>query len=704
MKKVKYYKLIVIACLAVQCFQYASAKPGHYNIDSLKALISKAKPDTNKVLMLTSLAYAARRLSNYAMADSAAQQAILLAQALKFNVGISMGYSSLGLVNKARGNYPDALKYFSQSMDMASKAGYKVGVANNNLNMGNIYAQEGIFPEALNYFLKSLKIFEELGDETGMDEAYGNIGNIYYEQGNYNESLKYQFLSLKLSQKTNDKIGVGETYGNIGAIYFNEGNYDESLAYQKLSLKIKQELGDKYGMIDAYVNIGNVYSKKKEYAQALDYFKMALDIARITENGSNIDACYQAVGGALVDLKSYPLAGKYLDSAVISAIKLQDKDVLKGAYAAKVDMDSATGNYAAAYNDYKMHISYSDSLKNDQNTKKLVQEQMQYTFDKKLSEQKAEQDKKDALAEQDRKKQMIIRNFFIAGFLLVLALAFFILRGYSQKKKTNEIITRQKQEVEIQKELVEEKQKEIVDSIQYARRIQNALLASDDLLHTNLHEFFVLHKPKDIVSGDFYWAAEKDEGFYLAVCDSTGHGVPGAFMSLLNISFLNEAINEKNITEPGAVLDHARKMLIQNVSQDGGQDGMDGALLSINGGKLKYAAAYNSPVIVRNDELVELECDRMPVGKSPKEKEPFKSYSFNLQSGDMLYIFSDGYGDQFGGDKGKKFKHRTLCEKLKEISHKNLGEQKAMLDNTFETWKGNLEQTDDVCVVGIRIG
>lgn len=702
MKKTGYYKLIIVVCIASQCFQSTQAKAGRYNTDSLKALIVKAKPDTDKVFLLNTLSYAARHISNYPLADSAAQEAIKLAMSMKYDVGISVGYSCLGLVYKAKGDYATALKYFSQSIDIASKAGYNAGVANANLNMGNIYAQEGIFPEALNYFLKSLKIFEKDDNETGMDEAYGNIGNIYYEQGNYDESLKYQLLSLKLSQKNNDKIGVGETYGNIGAIYFDKGNYDESLVYQRMSLKIKQQLDDKYGMIDAYVNMGNVYSKRKDYAQALDYFKKALDMARETGSGSNIDACYQAVGNTLGYQEKYTLATQYLDSALSAALKLHDKDVLKNTYASRVYIDSAIGNYGAAYNDYKMNIIYSDSLKNDQDTKKLVQEQMQFKFDKKLSEQKAEQDKKDALAEQDKKKQMIIRDFFIAGFVLVLALAFFIFRGYSQKKRTNEIIIKQKREVEIQKELVEEKQKEIVDSIQYAQRIQSALLASDSILGANLHEFFVLHKPKDIVSGDFYWAAEKKGGFYLAVCDSTGHGVPGAFMSLLNISFLNEAINEKNISAPAAVFDHARIRLIQNISQDGGQDGMDGALIRIDGHKLEYAAAYNAPVVVRNNELVELDCDRMPVGKSPKEKQAFASHSFGMQAGDMLYLFSDGYGDQFGGANSKKFKYRTLCEKLKEISGKSMPEQKALLDNTFESWKGQLEQTDDVCVVGIR--
>ncbi len=340
---------------------------------------------------------------------------------------------------------------------------------------------------------------------------------------------------------------------------------------------------------------------------------------------------------------------------------------------------------------------------NEANTKKTVQTEMNFEFEQKQATEKAEQDKKDAVAEQGRKRQLVIRNSFIAGFTLMLTLAFFIFRGYRQKQKDNEIIS-------TQKAIVEEKQKEILDSIKYAQRIQNALLASDKLLSKNLPEYFVLFKPKDIVSGDFYWATTKGDSFYLAVCDSTGHGVPGAFMSLLNISFLNEAITEKNISEPGEVFNHARKKLIENVSYDGGKDGMDGTLLclappSSKGGiKLSYASAYNAPLVIRKGEVIELNADKMPIGTSPKENESFTLNSFPLQKGDMLYTFTDGFADQFGGPKGKKYKYKQLLEKLiMLLAQLTMEEQKNLLNKEFEDWKGNLEQVDDVLIIGIRV-
>jgi serine phosphatase RsbU (regulator of sigma subunit) len=277
----------------------------------------------------------------------------------------------------------------------------------------------------------------------------------------------------------------------------------------------------------------------------------------------------------------------------------------------------------------------------------------------------------------------------------------------------------------------------MIDSINYARRIQFALLAHNDLLQKYLPEHFILFKPKDIVSGDFYWAtsvvsrssslvpgsdvADKkhfeaslqnkgtrnQELFYLAVCDCTGHGVPGAFMSLLNTSFLNEAINEKNIYEPGEIFNHVRKRLVENISQDGNKDGMDGTLIRFtkednNTIKLSYSAANNPPLIVSGNEIKYQPFDKMPVGQGERE-DLFRTFDIRANKGDMLYLFTDGYPDQFGGPKGKKFKYKKLEQVLLQISSLPLQQQSAMLENSFNEWKGDLEQVDDVCIIGIRL-
>ncbi|HYG50057.1 MAG TPA: two-component regulator propeller domain-containing protein, partial [Flavobacteriales bacterium] len=281
-----------------------------------------------------------------------------------------------------------------------------------------------------------------------------------------------------------------------------------------------------------------------------------------------------------------------------------------------------------------------------------------------------------------------------------------------RQKQLEQTVTERTAEVVHQKELVEERNKEITDSINYAKRIQYALLAHDELLQKNLPEHFVLFKPKDIVSGDFYWATfakgiknnGHDGQFYLAACDSTGHGVPGAFMSLLNISFLNEAINEKGISQPNEAFNHIRQRLIQNISQDGGKDGMDGILMCLDKDyrKITYAAAHNSPVIVRNKEIVELEGDAMPIGYSDK-KVGFRHFEVDLQKGDVIFLATDGFADQFGGEKGKKYKNKNLNHFFAQHAHLPLGAVKEKLAVEFEQWRGDLEQVDDVLIIGIRV-
>ncbi|MGE0566774.1 MAG: GAF domain-containing protein [Bacteroidia bacterium] len=272
------------------------------------------------------------------------------------------------------------------------------------------------------------------------------------------------------------------------------------------------------------------------------------------------------------------------------------------------------------------------------------------------------------------------------------------------------------EEVSKQKSIIEAKNKDITDSIQYAKKIQLALMTETNLFNTTFKDSFVYFKPKDIVSGDFYWANKKEisvvnakgeletqELIYLAVCDSTGHGVPGAFMSLLNISFLNEAVNDKNISAPNEVFNYVREKLIKNISKEGQKDGFDGTILCLNKstGELTYAAAYNPPLLISGDKIIELASDRMPVGHGEKN-DPFKLNNLKVNKGDRLYMFTDGYADQFGGPRGKKFMYKKFYDLILSVSNLALNKQAEVFGEKFEDWKGNLEQIDDVCIIGLK--
>lgn len=306
------------------------------------------------------------------------------------------------------------------------------------------------------------------------------------------------------------------------------------------------------------------------------------------------------------------------------------------------------------------------------------------------------------------KQKNVITIITILG-VVALLLFLFALRSNYLRRKTNKLLVKQKDELAHQKHLVDEKQKEIVDSINYAKRIQTALLANDRLLSQNLPEYFVMYKPKDIVAGDFYWAAPVHDGFIYITADCTGHGVPGAFMSLLNISKLNEAVNQKRITRPDRVLNEVKTKIIQALNPEGNveesKDGMDAIIcnLDVKNMKLRYAAANNSFCIVRNSDILVCKADKMPVGKFHDDRAQFTYNEIDLQSGDMIYTYTDGFEDQFGGEKGKKFKHKQLQELMLQVAKLPIPEQKQAFEQAFENWKGDLEQVDDVLLIGVRV-
>jgi serine phosphatase RsbU (regulator of sigma subunit) len=302
----------------------------------------------------------------------------------------------------------------------------------------------------------------------------------------------------------------------------------------------------------------------------------------------------------------------------------------------------------------------------------------------------------------------------------LLAVAVFgvlVFTSYRRSQKANAIINmqkqhveQQKQEIEHQKLLVEVKQKEIIDSIDYAKRIQSAILPPPKLIRSHLPDSFILYKPKDIVAGDFYWlepvASGNGTSILFAACDCTGHGVPGALVSVICHNGLNRAVREYGLREPGRILDKTREIVISEFekSEEEVKDGMDVALCALNGNTLAYAGANNPLWIVRKGatEVEEFKATKQPIGKY-HDPVPYTTHHITLQPGDTLYIFSDGYGDQFGGDQGKKLKASSLKKMLLGMQHETMDRQRELLDEAFEVWRTNLEQTDDVCVIGVRV-
>lgn len=622
---------------------------------------------------------------------------------------ILMAYVNSGLAYDSQNNYPLALSNFSLALNVRKESGDKAGLAIDYTNIGTIYYSQGNYPEALKYHILSLKIKEELGDKAGIGQCYNNIGIVYNEQGNRAEGLKNQFAALKIFKAIGDKESIAISYNNIGVNYGDQGNYDEALKNYFSALEIRKEINDKYGLASCYINIAAIYAQKNKFAESIQNSSIALRLFKEIGDKNGEASCYSNIGAVYLRTNKLKEAKQWIQKGLALSREIGSKSTIRASYQGLARTDSALGNYKEAYNHYKLFILYRDSLLNEENTKKTVQTQMQYEFDKKQTADsiRVVEEKKVINAKLEKEKTQ--KYALYGGILFVAMVAVFMFNRFRVTQKQKQIIELKERETNQQKHIIEEKHKEITDSINYAERIQRSFLATQKHLSDNLNDYTIMFRPKDVVSGDFYWSATLINGYFaLVTADSTGHGVPGAIMSLLNITSLEKAVEHH--VNPNEILNHTRSIIIDRLKKDGsaegGKDGMDCTLCVYDFKSLKlYVAAANNPVwIFRNEkEVIEIKPDKMPVGKHDKQNISFTMHEFDLKKGDTVYTLTDGFPDQFGGEKGKKFMSKNLREFILSNIQLPMNEQKQMLEIAFKNWIGHLEQVDDVTIIGIKI-
>lgn len=655
--------LIIVFILSICSFGVSQNRI----IDSLKIISKNTKNDSLKAIYDCKIGkefwYINTDSSNYY--TKKAQQV-----AFKKNMKgiLPYCYNNYGVLEYLQGNYSGALKNYFEGLKFVGSNLVMKGILLNNIGMN--YTDLRDYKKAQEYYQKTISLKKQMGDSARLATTYNNIGVIFNSLRKPEIAKLYFDTTLFLAQKFPDYYTEADALGNIANYNFKKANYKEAEKYCRKAYALKKELQDSYGSATS-----------------------ASDLSAILMASNQLD-----------------LAEKTLAEGEKIAIDNNYPEALLPIYQNYSQIYEKKGDFKKALFYINKTISLKDTLLADGKLREAAVKEKEYSFEviqMKDSLQNEFQKNETKLAhDKQLYKQKLVSYAVIVALTGVLLIAVFIFRAYNEKKKSHLIISEQKKEVELQKHIIEEHQKETIDSINYAKKIQYALLAHDDLLKKNLLDYFVLFNPKDIVSGDFYWATEHNDKFYLACCDSTGHGVPGAFMSLLNIGFLSEAIKEKNILLPNEILNYVRKRLIESIGNDGQQDGMDCILICIDdkveSKTITYAAANNAPILISNNQVIELPKDKMPVGKGER-MESFKLQSLSLQEGDVLFLYTDGYADQFGGPKGKKFKYKQLNELLLSINNNSTEEQKVKLMTVFEEWKGNLEQVDDVCVIGIRI-
>ncbi len=630
---------------------------------------------------------------------------------------IVRSYISIGEVYYFQYEYDQALDNFFKSLEV-SKASkdHKLIVRNYN-NIGEVYYFQHKYDQALDNFLKALYLNKKIKDKRGITKSYVNIGKTYAYQKSYKKALEYYSTALKTSGEANNEALIADIYYYIGEINCVQQNYNEALKSFAKALNLYQRLADKNSVSLIYNYLGNIYRSLGNFEKALEYNFMALEIV---ENSSDKSiACWSLIGlgKTYKDLKQWRLAQTYLKKGFQIAEEIQTLEGIKEAVAGLSQVEKELGNYQAAYEYQVLFKEMADSLFNEEQTKKFTTLELSYEFEQEKDSIQLANQTKQALLEKDIENRHNIQIATLIGLGLSLALVITLIFFFRNQKINNQKLHEANEEVKSVNETlhltlntVQHQRDQILASINYAQRIQNAILPLHATFDALLPHHFIFFKPRDIVSGDFYYIREVHNKIILAAVDCTGHGVPGAFVSLIGYLSLNVLTVIEKMASASEILGQMhigiRRILRQKETKT--YDGMDMALVSIDleNRKMEFAGAKNPLIYIQNGELHQIKGDIFGIGGEQRDME--RNYTFHeidISEPTTFYLFSDGYQDQFGGPKKRKFMTKRFRELLLEIHTKPMAEQQAILDRTLQHWmqEGNQKQTDDILVLGVRV-
>lgn len=637
------------------------------NIDSCINALKIAKEDTNKVILLNEIAW-------------------------------DISYTSL----------QKGIDYSDQAYELAKKLKYERSFSRIFNTQGAVYADMAETAKALNLFLEGLKYAKKY-NQVGVEVAlYNSLGNLYNKLDGTQKALSYYLQSVETSLKNKYKKPPVVAYSNISGIYAAVGKLDSAMFYVNLCVDYNLKINDKTGLANNYITLSEIFLELKNKQKCLIYAQKAFDEAKSINDLYTLSHTCIQLSDAYYFNNNIQLAINALNDARIYASKTGDIPVLELSAENLSSYYEELGDFKNGLKYFKEYKLYKDSALNNESIQQEKNAEAKYENEKKQKEIELLGEKQKLNEEQNQKKKIYLIASFI-GIAVLIFVSVILYRNNILKQKTNKDLESFNKEINHQKELIEVKNKEIVDSINYAKRIQQSILTSDAYFKKHTTDFFILFKPKDIVSGDFYWALNYDGKFIVMTADCTGHGVPGAMMSMMGMNFLNEIVNERKISNPAEILNQLRTDIIKALNPEGSlietKDGMDCCLCSFdfNNMKINYSNANNSFYIIRNNELIISKSNKMPVGAGHSANIPFLEYEMEIKKDDLVITFTDGYADQFGGQKGKKFKYKQLEELLISNAHLPLSDIKIKLNHTIEFWKGELEQVDDICVIGIKV-
>ncbi|TND10027.1 MAG: protein serine/threonine phosphatase [Bacteroidetes bacterium] len=668
--------------------------------DSLSAELRNTKPEQAIALSLYGLRIA--------------KENKLHEPAVKACLSISRTYRSKGAHDTSLA-WTDSAHGYAVANDLRAQYGHIFDY------QGLVYMRMGNYTKATRSFYLSILWSEKENDSLRLHDAFDHLGTVSFYRSEFRTAIYYYQKSLRYIPANAPPRPYAVTADNIGTAYTNLDIPDSALYYQQRVVNMVGALYDSTFEAEVFINISTTLVALERYEEAASYLDRAYAISTATHNNYGLINANLYKGRLLRETGKPREALPYLETAYELAVQLKIPVMIKQTASSLSEVYKSIGDYRKASEYYEILTEAMLTVAKEENQKAINELSTRYDNEKQQQQIKL-------LTLDAEVKEQVIRNDrnikFIYGAVAIMFLVvsgIFIYR-FLEKRKANrllqektEAIARQKNQIETQKEELQVKNREITDSIHYAKRIQHAVIPSDKLVHALLPDSFIYFRPKDIVSGDFYWAMEKMQAgrrfIYFAVADCTGHGVPGAMMSMLATSLLNQLVADGPVKMPAGILPELHQAVVKALNEDIGrralQDGMDMALLLIDPAekKLHFAGAARPLYIAPEGESLRcIRGDKFSIGDNSGMSDlRFTSHTIDFSRPVTLYLFSDGVPDQFGGPKGKKFMLKQLVETLEAGLNFPIAEQERRFAAVLETWMQGCEQTDDITLAGIRL-
>jgi serine phosphatase RsbU (regulator of sigma subunit)/tetratricopeptide (TPR) repeat protein len=618
------------------------------DIERLEDLLRASKNDTTKVNILLALAEK-YNLESPLKARRYVQDAFAMANEIKYTEGIIKSADYLGSLYHNQKSYSQAINYYNQALSYKENKKDQAGIAESYSKLGNSLILQEEVDQGIEYFKRALRIRQSLNDGKGIAGMLTSLGSAYYKKNDYAESITYHREALALADSLTDRPLIATNLNRLGETYFRQEEFKESQRCYLQLLHLAQRTSDLSETQKAYLGLSKVAVAENDYKKAYDYYRE-----------------YSNAKEAFANLKVKDISSKFGDAEQQILIERQQREL---AEAEKFRQSIYTYFTLAvlAFIVVVAIIFFRDNRIQQQANRDLEQQKLEI------------EEQKNALEEQKSKIEI-----------------------------QNESINRKNDTLEATFKEIERKNKDITASINYAKRIQESMLPRSSNVAELLPEHFIIFRPRDIVSGDYYWMEERDGKIIIVALDCTGHGVPGAFMTMLGDSYLNQIIKLQGITEPSQILEELHNSIGVALNQEvtKNQDGMDVALCVIDRENkiMEFAGASRPLLVIQNGEMKSIESSKLPVGGFQKDRERvFTKHTFDISIPTCFYVYSDGFQDQFGGPKGRKFAKNRLDEVLFENHQLPMIEQKRILNKTLIDWMGDNRQMDDILVIGVKI-